>query len=385
MKRDLSLLLLLGAIIIAITIPSVDASKIIMSGGDAFCQLLVYGGDTIICSGDNSTVTFTGGDNISLTAFPSNDTLRIDAVAGANGESNTASNVGLGDGWFKQKVGVDLEFLSILSENGIIITNNTNDLTLGLSNVSKSVISTSGTWVEADIPTLPKSKISAVGTFGWAEISKTGSSIHDLSNVTSTGCAEGQSLSVNASAIWDCINGAGEINTQSSPTHANTLVLAKSGVDLPIKGIACTNSIICTNNSTDITIDYTATGSTGSILLISANETDQTVTVLDSDTIVRSYSLANNTYSRIIVESEVEVSFGVLSIPQDILIKIKDGGSTQETVTAHALAQIGTSAVPIKVSFVQTGSSTITITQSGITSDANTNVLVHSIRIYGVT
>lgn len=121
------------------------------------------------------------------------------------------------------------------------------------------------------------------------------------------------------------------------------------------------------------------------ILLISANETDQTVTVLNSDSIARTYSLANNTYSRIIVESEVEVSFGVLSIPQDILIKIKNGGATEETFTTHSLAQVGTSAVPIKVSFVQTGSSTITITQSGITSDANTNVLVHSIRVYGVT
>lgn len=126
-------------------------------------------------------------------------------------------------------------------------------------------------------------------------------------------------------------------------------------------------------------------GEANTITLISANETDQTVTVLNSDSIVRTYSLANNTYSRIIVESEVEVSFGVLSIPQDVLIKIKNGGATQETVTAHPLAQIGTSAVPIKVSFVQTGSATITITQSGITSDANTNVLVHSIRIYGVT
>ena len=52
----------------------------------------------------------------------------------------------------------------------------------------------------------------------------------------------------------------GEANTMSSPTHANSLVLAKNLVDLPIKGIACGGSIICSSNTTDVTLTYTATG-----------------------------------------------------------------------------------------------------------------------------
>ena len=85
--------------------------------------------------------------------------------------------------------------------------------------------------------------------------------IHDIGNVTSIGCAIGQFLSVNASAIWACASGgSGEINTASNSGHGNSLVLPKVGVDLPFKGIACTGAIDCNINATDITIDYVATG-----------------------------------------------------------------------------------------------------------------------------
>lgn len=58
--------------------------------------------------------------------------------AGSSGEINTASNVGTGFGWFKQKSGVNLEFKTFIASNGLSITNNTNDLQLSgptLSNV----------------------------------------------------------------------------------------------------------------------------------------------------------------------------------------------------------------------------------------------------------
>ena len=54
---------------------------------------------------------------------------------------------------------------------------------------------------------------------------------------------------------------AGEANTMSSPTHANSLVLTKVGVDLPIKGIACFGSATCSANSTDVTITVSGTSS----------------------------------------------------------------------------------------------------------------------------
>lgn len=51
------------------------------------------------------------------------------------GEVNTASNVGGGEGVFKQKTGVDLEFKSFLSTTtALTIAGNANDLTLAIAN-----------------------------------------------------------------------------------------------------------------------------------------------------------------------------------------------------------------------------------------------------------
>lgn len=49
---------------------------------------------------------------------------------GGTGEANTASNVGAGDGVFKQKTGVDLEFKSLIGGTNVTIVNNANDLTI---------------------------------------------------------------------------------------------------------------------------------------------------------------------------------------------------------------------------------------------------------------
>ena len=52
------------------------------------------------------------------------------------GEANDGSNTGTGEGLFKQKVGVDLEFKSLIAGNGIGITNNANDLTIEYTGVA---------------------------------------------------------------------------------------------------------------------------------------------------------------------------------------------------------------------------------------------------------
>ena len=54
----------------------------------------------------------------------------------SSGQINTASNVGTGQGVFKQKSGFDLEFRSLLGEtNKVILTGNTNDITFTLGSV----------------------------------------------------------------------------------------------------------------------------------------------------------------------------------------------------------------------------------------------------------
>ena len=50
----------------------------------------------------------------------------------SGGENNTASNVGAGDGIFKQKTGVDLEFKSITAGQNINLTSNVDDVEVAL-------------------------------------------------------------------------------------------------------------------------------------------------------------------------------------------------------------------------------------------------------------
>ena len=61
-------------------------------------------------------------------------------TGGGGGEVNTASNVGTGEGVFKQKTGVNLEFKSLIGGTGITITNNPNDLTINAGAGAVTVI-----------------------------------------------------------------------------------------------------------------------------------------------------------------------------------------------------------------------------------------------------
>jgi hypothetical protein len=83
------------------------------------------------------------GDNWGYWIYIAGDTATRDAdfvtanskigevgTGGGGGEVNTASNVGAGEGVFKQKTGVDLEFKSLIAGANITIVNNANDLTL---------------------------------------------------------------------------------------------------------------------------------------------------------------------------------------------------------------------------------------------------------------
>lgn len=51
-------------------------------------------------------------------------------VSGGSGEVNDGLNVGAGNGIFKQKSGLDLEFKTLISGSGLNIVNNANDLTI---------------------------------------------------------------------------------------------------------------------------------------------------------------------------------------------------------------------------------------------------------------
>jgi len=73
-------------------------------------------------------------------AFVQNADSSVTINASTGGEANTASNVGAGSGWWKQKTGVDLEFKSVIANTGLTATANTNDVTLKADTATLSTI-----------------------------------------------------------------------------------------------------------------------------------------------------------------------------------------------------------------------------------------------------
>jgi hypothetical protein len=72
--------------------------------------------------------TSTGG-TIGITSGPGN-TINFEVLIAGGGEANTASNIGAGVGLFAQKIGVDLQFKSLIAGEGVLITDNGNDITI---------------------------------------------------------------------------------------------------------------------------------------------------------------------------------------------------------------------------------------------------------------
>lgn len=96
-----------------------------------------YGSWAVTGKTDNTTYfTYTvsaNANNPSYTPQSLEGIMTFYGGAGGGGESNTASNVGAGDGVFKQKTGIDLEFKSLVAGSNITLTSGADSITIDSS------------------------------------------------------------------------------------------------------------------------------------------------------------------------------------------------------------------------------------------------------------
>jgi hypothetical protein len=91
-------------------------------------------------------------------------TVTYAADPGSSGESNTASNVGTGTGWFKTKLGVDLQFKTALAGYGIAISSGTDENTLA-QKIAVTALSESGGNVAIDAAVGPNYELAIAGAW----------------------------------------------------------------------------------------------------------------------------------------------------------------------------------------------------------------------------
>ncbi len=83
--------------------------------------------------------TLVSGNGINIVSDENTVTISSFGPAGA-GESNTGSNLGNGSGLFAQKIGVDLQFKSIIPGSGITINGTSNSLEIGSRVFTKALL-----------------------------------------------------------------------------------------------------------------------------------------------------------------------------------------------------------------------------------------------------
>jgi len=157
---------------------------------------------------------------------------------GSSGEINTASNLGAGSGVFAQKVGVDLQFKSLVAGTNITLTPAANTITIDAT-------------------------ASGGGGGFYGVIFKDGDTV--LRNDT---------IRFNSNEFYLTLEGSkpqlnllagvvGEANTASNLGTGSGVFDQKVGVDLQFKSLTAGSNITLTPSGTDITIASTASGGAG--------------------------------------------------------------------------------------------------------------------------
>lgn len=181
------------------------------------------------------------GSNVTVTS----DSTTVTISAAASGETNTASNLGTGNGVYASKSGADLQFKSVVAGSGITVTPTSTDLTIA-------------TTAEANTA----SNLGA-GTAIFAAKSGVDLRFKTLvagTNITITNTANDVTISAAGGAT-------GETNTASNLGTGIGLYQQKSGADLQFNSlVAGTGVTISAPSGGNITIATTGEANTGTNL-----------------------------------------------------------------------------------------------------------------------
>jgi len=222
---------------------TIDAS----SAGEANTASNIGGGEEVFAQKvgvDLEFKTLIAGTNVTLTSDA--DSITIDA-SGA-GEANTASNIGTGDGVFAQKNGVDLEFKSLVGGTNIILTPDADSITIDASGEANSAAN--------------------IGTGEGIYAQKNGATLEFKSLVAGTNVV----LTSSADSITIDASGAGEANTASNLGLGEGVFAQKTGVDLEFKSFVAGTNVTLTSDANSITIDATDTGESNTASNIGTGE-----------------------------------------------------------------------------------------------------------------
>ena len=237
--------------------------------------------------------------------------------SGGDGEVNTASNIGAGEGVFAQKTSEDLEFKSLVAGTNVTLSSNGTEITINstasggvsdfesLTDTPSSYVGNDGKYltvdetgnavVFTDLPNIPSSTSELSNDAGfltdapsngnqyvrlngnWAPSAPPNASGLNLGvgenvyassadsvlsfkslvagdNITLS--SDGNEITINSTAI----GGEGEVNTASNVGAGEGVFTRKNGEDLELKSLVAGNDITITSTPTEITINSTASG-----------------------------------------------------------------------------------------------------------------------------
>lgn len=159
----------------------------------------------------NVTIPTLAGGSTRCVQVDSSGVLSATGAAcgtGSGGEANTASNVGSGQGLFKQKTAPDLEFKSLTATSDITLTGNTDDVQIAIntSNGANELLRLDGS---AALPALDGSNLTGIDPYGAGTgITKSGTTFSANMSEISEGIADlcniGELFLVDGSGNFSC-------------------------------------------------------------------------------------------------------------------------------------------------------------------------------------